>query len=149
MTRVSPALDPLGAECRVFCRYLARQEPTPYVLSCYQRARDPVSEGAFPLVDRAALALACRGAGPARVADAYSRMFRPYGPLRRRLILLLAILENSPPSDRPLNAAREGSRPAIVAGMLLTLLLGGVCLLAGVLLLGPLHLAGKLGGAIR
>ena len=148
MTHDSPALEPLGAECRVFSRYLARQEPTLYVLSSYQRLcrLDPLSLAPLSLIDRGSLGLARRGSVPARVADAYARIFRPYGPLRRRLILLLAILENSPPSDGPLNAAREGSRAGILVGMVLTLLAGGLALLAGILLLGPLHLGSRLGG---
>ena len=134
----------------MWCRYLVSQDPTPYVLSCYQRACSSIASGApLSLIDRGSLALARLGAGPARVADAYARVFRPYGPLRRRLILLLAILENSPPSDRPLNTAREGSRSAIMAGMALTLLGGGGCLLLGIVLLGPVHLASILGGATR
>ncbi len=150
MTPDAPATEPLGAECRVFCRYLADQEPSPYVVNCYQRAWLSTLPAELPLafIDRGSLAIARWGTLPARIADAYTRVFRPYGPLRRRLILLLAILENSPPTDRPLNAAREGSRPAIMTGMLLNLLAGGVCLLAGIVLLGPLHLTTKLGGKI-
>lgn len=145
MTQGSPALEPLGGECRVFSRYLARQEPTPYVLRSYQRLcqLDPLSAAPLPLIDRSMLTVARWGVLPARSADAYARMFRPYGPLRRRLILLLAILENSPPGDAPLQRASEGSRTRIVAGVVVSLLAGAACLLAGTLLLGPLHLVGK------
>ena len=142
MTHGAPALEPLGVECRVFSRYLVRQEPTPYVLSSYQRLcrLDPRSLAPLSLIDRGSLGLARRGILPARIADGYVRMFCPYGPLRRRLILLLAILENSPPSDAPLNAATEGSRARIILGVSLTLLAGSACLLAGIVFLGPLHL---------
>ena len=141
MTHDSPALEPLGAECRVFSRYLARQEPTLYVLSSYQRLcrLDLPSLAPLSLIDRGSLGLARWGTVPARIADAYARLFRPHGPLRRRLILLLAILENSPPSAAPLSAATEGSRARIMLGVSLTLLAGGACLLAGIVFLGPLH----------
>jgi hypothetical protein len=147
MTQSVPAAQPLAAECRVFCRYLADLEPSAYVLACYQRAGPTVPAGSSRfLIDRALLSVARWGSLATRIADGYARMFRPYAPLRQRLVLLLAILENSPPSDVPLNSAVEGSRPAIMAGMALTLLTGGVCLLAGILLLGPLHLVSVLGG---
>ena len=139
----------LSAECRAFSRYLIRQDPTDYVSRCYQAAWPtaaiPAGERA-PLIDAGLLALARRGRGGVltRIADAYARRFRPYAELRRRLILLLAILENSPGSAANLGAAREGSWLGSAARMGLTLLSGGGCLIAGMILLGPLHLLGRL-----
>ena len=140
------AQDPrLAAECRVFCRYLTREEPSDYVLGHYARARASAeAPAAAPVLDRGLLALARRGPLLTRVADGYSRIFQPHSTLRRRLILLLAILENSPPSARSLNSAREGRPLALLGRLALTMLGSAACLLTGVLLLGPLHLASRL-----
>jgi hypothetical protein len=150
MTDATPAGTALGAECRAFARYLAGQDPSAYVLAWYQRIAASAADEAPPvLIDRVSLALARRGSLPARCADAYARVFRPYGLLRRRLVLLLAILENSPPSSAWLNAARTGGPSGVIAGMAGSLLAGGAALLVGCLVLGPVHLAGRLGGSAR
>ncbi|HEV8150637.1 MAG TPA: hypothetical protein VGP61_10680 [Gemmatimonadales bacterium] len=143
MTRVNSVRPALLAECRALCRYLIDADPSEYVVSCYERAWQSAAtatEHVLPLIDRSLLRMARVGALPARMADAYARMFRPSAPLRRRLILLLAILENSPPSAARLNSAMLGRRPAIGAGMAATMLASAVCLVAGIMLLGPLHL---------
>jgi hypothetical protein len=79
-----------------------------------------------------------------RIADAYARWLRPFGPLRRRVILMLAILENAPDTAPELNSARVGSRTRVLAGVVASLLGSVLCLLAGLLLLGPLHLVSAL-----
>lgn len=132
----------LRSECRALCRYLVGSDPSDYVLRCYERSVPSAGPAGnrTPLIDRTLVAVAGYGTLAARVADGYARVFRPYGSLRRRLILLLAILENSPPSAGPLNQSREGSTPGVVAGMAVTLLASGACTLAGIVLLGPVHL---------
>lgn len=137
----------LRAEAIAGARYLTGEDPTGYVLACYERSHAAAAAGDDPpvvLVDAALDSLVRLGAFPARIADGYARWFRPFGPLRRRLILLLAILENSPPTDQPLNSAREGSAVAVAGGMAVALLGSGVCLVLGVVLLGPLHLVALL-----
>ncbi len=146
----SSLLDPAVArECRVFTRYLARGLPSEYVLSCYGRllasAREP---GALapPLIDRVLLGFARLGGPATRIADAYATRLRPYGPLRRRLILLLAILENAPPTAEPLNAARRGPVLGAGLGIAAALASSAGALLLGLVLLGPLHLLSPLFG---
>lgn len=152
MAAASPSPELLRAECRAYARYLIDQQPTEYVLACYERSwtsAAAVPAAGLSLIDRGLLSLARLGRLPARIADGYARIFRPFCSLRRRLILLLAILENSPPSDRPLNSARTGSGPGIGVRMALTLLASSACLLAGIVLLGPLHLVSRLRGLAR
>ena len=152
MAPASPSPELLRAECRAYARYLVGQQPTEYVLACYERSwhsAAAIPAGGLPLLDRSLLSMARLGSLPARIADGYARVFRPFCSLRRRLILLLAILENSPPSDRPLNSAQTGSGPGIVARMALTLLASSACLVAGIVLLGPLHLVSLLLGRSR
>lgn len=136
-------MTPLDDECRALTRYLTGRPPTDYVLACYRRARDFAPGASQPPapIDRALARAARLSRGTARLADAYARWLRPAGPLRRRLTLLLAILESAPDTHEWCNGAERGSR------LLVSLrLAGGVALSAGTLVLGlaafgPLHLA--------
>lgn len=134
------------AECRVFSRYIADLEPSDYVVRCYRRALPSATAaaGGDSAFDRILLEVGRLGALPLRVADGYSRCFRPRSALRCRLLLLLAILENSPPSAGRLNSARQGSFVGLCVRVAGALSLGGLSFVAGVVLLGPLHLASVL-----
>jgi phytoene dehydrogenase-like protein len=88
----------LEAECRKLTAYLVDVPPSEYVIACYVRAHRTTS--AFEPHDRferVALRLAALAPG---LADAHARLFAPASALRRKLVLLLAILETSSPSFR-------------------------------------------------
>lgn len=100
----------LEHECAVFTRCLIGVPPTGQVVSAYVDAHR--RSGAFTADgDPAAwlVALARRGPFRARLADAYARRFAPRGVLRRKLVLLLAILETSSPSFRVIDYDRPSS----------------------------------------
>ncbi|MEO8622669.1 MAG: hypothetical protein ABI625_16480 [bacterium] len=141
--------DAIAAECTLFARYLADAEPTSYVTACYLRlhsSADLPDETSRVLIERALLAFAQEGVLPLRIADAYARFFRPRSLLRRRLVLLLAVLENSAPTERSLNAGASGSLVTIGALLVLTFIASGLSLVAGVIAFGPIHLASALSG---
>lgn len=143
MRAPAPADVVLPTECRTFSRYLADLEPPEYVKTCYARAWTSAAEpgsASRHAIDLALLKVARLGGVATRIADAYARIFRPRSPLRRRLILLLAILENTPPSAGRLTTPREGNALPIGAAMAGMLLASLACLLVGVILLGPVHL---------
>jgi hypothetical protein len=86
------------AECAVFCRYLTGRQPPEPVLAQYVRAharRDTTLEPADPIHDALLLRIARRGAVAASFADSYASLFAKRSVLRRKLILLLAILEST------------------------------------------------------
>lgn len=86
----------LRDECRHFSRYLLGREPDSYVLSRYVSLQPAaVDSSALGPLDALLLDTARSGLLGARIADAFARVFRPRGVLRRKLILLFAILENS------------------------------------------------------
>ncbi len=87
----------LQDECRTFTRYLIRQDPDAYVVQKYLECHTAVLRDAPAMlpIDTALVHFAHGGAFRTRIADAYARMFRPRGLLRRKLILVFAILENS------------------------------------------------------
>ncbi len=137
-------LDPSERECEVFCAYLIDGRPTEYVQRKYA-----LGHGAIPFrrganhtrFDERLVALARRGPWFTRIADAYARFFRPTSPLRQKLVLLVAILENAPPSHTYLNSA-EASGPLAAAIRALVSGTGFVlALLVGMVLLGPWQLA--------
>ena len=87
----------LRRECRAFTRYLVDAEPDAYIEARYVAAQPAVYAQPEPIepLDLHLVEFAARGAWHTRIADAYSRLRRPRGLLRRKLILVFAILENS------------------------------------------------------
>ncbi len=89
----------LERECRLFCEYLLACEPSDYSIGKYRKAHevhpDFVNDSLRPF-DRALVRLGSLTPATARVVDRYSRLFAPRSVFRKKLILLLAILENSP-----------------------------------------------------
>ncbi len=143
--------EPLGLECRVFTGYLAGRTPDEYIRVRYERghARIPYRQtGGLAPADQAILRVARLGPVPARMADIYSRFFRPTGALRQKLVLLYAVLENSPETHGWFNVAATGGPVALLGGLIASGVASGILLVAGVLCIGPLHLAAELfGGA--
>lgn len=73
------------------------------------------------------------------LTDAYARFFTPRGLLRKKLILILAILEITSPFFRELDRPSAGSRTTEALGVALRLLMFVTALLAGIITLLPVH----------
>jgi len=145
----TPADGTIARECGALTRYLVGSEPSPYVVDCYRRLLPSTAPRFEPdqVIDRALLGAA--GAAPflARIADAYARVARPRGLLRRRLTLLLAILENAPGVHQSVTSAITGSPPGVLTRLAGQLVLSGVALGIGILVFGPIQLAANRGSA--
>ncbi len=91
----------LDRECGVFCRYLIGQTPNDYVRRKYREAHrcPPFSRG-NPLTsaDKFLVQIARFGPWSTNIIDAYTRVFRPFSTIRKKLVLLLAILESCAPT---------------------------------------------------
>lgn len=131
-----------AAECEVFSRYLIGAAAGRYVKEKYADAHEknaalePASRFEHLLVS-----VAAAGAVWTRLADSYARMLAPQSALRKKLALLLALLECSWPEHERLDKADDAS----LAGHLTRFLGHGMIflvsfLLAAVLLL-PAHVA--------
>jgi hypothetical protein len=140
--------DPADREARALTAYLTGRPPTDYVLTCYRRAHAGATAGADPL-DRALLRAACASRPLAALADAYGRIARPAGGLRRRITLLLAVLENAPETHRDIQSVPPTSLTAGLVHLGLDLAVGGATLGAALLCFGPVHLALRLGAGRR
>jgi hypothetical protein len=98
---MSAALDSLARECQTFTHLIVRKAATPYVVSKYidgHRVR-PDLVPATPFEMRL-IRIAANGPFRARLADAYARRVMPRSALRKKLVLLLAILETAPDLHR-------------------------------------------------
>jgi hypothetical protein len=134
----------IDREAEVFTRHLVGEVPNEYVRKAYREAtiaRGLASDEDFSPFDRATLRLARRGALWTRFADSYCALFHRHGALRRKLILLLAILEHTAPYserfDRPAVRGPVGSSLVLMlrgAGSVLSLMAGTALLLPARLL---------------
>lgn len=139
----------LEAECGRLTRYLLGEAPSSYVVACYLRAhRASPAFAPQDAFDRVALRLAAAPLG-APLADAHARLFAPTSTLRRKLVLLLAILETSAPSFRRVDA--PGPRLAALAWLRLAWigLTAGLAALLGCLLLLPVQAVCRRGAGER
>ena len=130
--------SPLHRECELFCRYLSDLGPTPYITRKYLEGHDRLP-GLMPVnrFDSWLLRFAGRGAVFVRLADAYATVFAPASALRRKLVLVLALLEVSYPHSNTIDAPLYRSRMRLVFGLALDGLLAAAAFLLGALLLVP------------
>jgi hypothetical protein len=73
----------------------------------------------------------------AKVADAYARVFASETLLRKKLVLLLAILETSSPSYRLLDAVDSGSKLLLWIRLASRGLVSALSLLLGIVMFFP------------
>jgi len=125
----------LAAECDVLTRYLTGALPSRDVTAAYL---DGVSREPGPPDDADARLLDFAGRGPvrARTADVWCRVFAPTSRLRRRLVLLLAILECTPAVER-LDRIATTAPARVAVGLARRAAASAALLLVGTVLLAP------------
>jgi len=134
-----PKNDNVKAECDVFSRYLTGCKPDDYVLKKYTEAflhGGVLERNVDKNFDHLLLNLALLHPFFTHIADIYSRFFRADSTVRKRLVLLLAILESWAPAYKNLDDSGTNSKALFFISMLfrgvfmvLTLLLSVVTLL--------------------
>jgi hypothetical protein len=142
----------IAAECEVLCRYLTGRDPTAYVCAQYLAAHDrgglePGPED--PFADALLVRMAQLGPRAAAFADAYAAAFARRSTVRKKLILLLAILESGAPTYAWVDSVTTPSRATLLAR---TAFAAGLFVLrasAAAILIGPLSLAHRLLGSRR
>lgn len=130
----------LEEECRTFATYLVGGSPSAYVEERYAMAAQVhglVHDEGFSCFDRAALMLARRGRMFARWADAYCAFFCRNGALRRKLILLAAILEHVAPTNEAFDRVDPSNAARTVLSLAAYGLISAVSLLLGAAVLLP------------
>lgn len=143
--------DALGRECRRLTRYLTGQEPDPRVLQHYRRFHELGRPGFVPAgVDRMLLGSARLGGFPAALADSYAARFRKRSPLRRKLVLLLALLESVPSTAQWMDTPGFGGPVLAILKVAVAGALEGLRVLLGLVVFGPVHaLTALFGGGRR
>lgn len=143
MAEPSGADAGLVAEARTFVRHLggagAEDRVVPRYLEAHRRGLVDAT-GPAAAFDRWLVAFARRGPLRARLADAYASVFHRGGLLRRKLVLVFALLETGPAAHRTLLAPARRGRAAFLAGALGRGLLALLFLLAGLALFAPARL---------
>ncbi len=132
-------LAELDREARALTRYLIGRAPSDYHLACYRRGRSRQGP-ADARIDRVLLKAAGAGRVAARIADGYARVARPTGGFRRRVTLMVAILENAPDSHLRLTEALVGPIPLIVARVVIGLAASAAAMALGMIVFGPIDL---------
>ncbi len=136
----------LARECRTFCRYLTGRLPDGYVTEKYAEAHRVVADySRGSRFDRLLVGFAAGGSARASFADSYASLFARQSLLRRKLILLLAILESCAPARGFLDAIEPVSRFVLSLRLLARGALFLIRVLAAAVFLFPLQVA--LGGS--
>lgn len=141
------AIEDTDAECRTFVRYLLDASADSYTLATYRDAvaRMPAlaPRSAF---DDLLLARARHGGLWTRLADAYASLLARDSALRRRLVMVLAILETRAPFHQHIDAPDGAPGAALWLRTTARVARAGLSLAAGLVVFVPLRLAaGALG----
>jgi len=96
-------------ECQSYARYLAGCAPTPYVIAKYldfhqKMGNDPTGDR----FERLLVSVSARGPLWARLADSYCSIWRKNSLLRKKLVVVLALLECAPPGFEMLDRCPPG-----------------------------------------
>jgi len=140
---MSEPMRELDRECLAFSAYLIRQRPNEYVLAKYRDAHNAsgiveLYESLF--LDRLLVGVAAAHPIGAKLVDAYTAIFYKKSTVRRKWILLLAILESCAPTYKYFDVPDVGGR-AWLATRLLWQGLGFILALTlSVVLFMPAHL---------
>lgn len=132
--RVEPHDQILSSECQTFCRYVFECDADAYVTRKYLEAHQLVSclgiHESNPF-DQSLIWFANQGPLFARFADSYCRVFRNGALLRRKLVLLLAIVECAPHTASLFDQPHTSSKSAFIGRLILETLVFATMALAG------------------
>ncbi len=140
----SNASAAVADECCVFTRYLLQCDADAYVIDHYAAANAALDLSPASGFDESMLGFARVGPLSTRIADSYASLFNRTATLRKRLVLLLAILETRPPFHQAIDQTPGG--PLLFARLSLTAGAAAVCLFAGTLVFTPLRVLFSLAG---
>ncbi|HTF88381.1 MAG TPA: hypothetical protein VK843_08225 [Planctomycetota bacterium] len=142
MAELSLQAQELARECGTWCRYLAGLEPSPALVERFldAHARGIVEpEGSECRFDRALVRIARRGTFLAQMCDVHSRIFRPAGLLRRKLVLALALLETDAKSHARVDQVEPRSKLRLTLVVAAWIARFALLALLGLLILVPVR----------
>ena len=132
----------IDVECRVFSRYLSGRLPDEYISRKYAEAFSPgrqLTRGVESGFENLLLRIAVLHPVCTRAADVYSRFFCSDSVARKRLVMLLAILETWAPASDRLDDINHIGKISFLSGLIIHGLISGVLLLLTVPVLLPVQ----------
>ena len=130
----------LERECERFVLYLTGLKPDKYIKKKYIEGHIAVdfvnNRTAFNTL---LVKMAMCSTLFTKIADVYTCIFFKNSVFRRKLVLLLAILESCPNSCALIDSVSEISRPSVYANLVVKTFLFFVFLLISIILFGPIH----------
>jgi hypothetical protein len=138
--RTRPSDVDLGRECAAIARYLTGHTPTGYVLAKYRdaHARHEHLNGGSA-VDRFLLRVARTSTAGAWLVDCYTALFARTAVVRRKSVLVVALLESSAPSAEYFDSPDRGGAAGSIARLGLRGALFSAGVLGSIVLLAPIH----------
>ena len=107
----------LVRESKVYTKFLINDEPTSYIQNKYQKAhhRSNIFEGnVSDPFDDFLIKFSSKNGFFIKLADSYASFFKKNSLIRKKLILLLALLESTAPSYRQFESPDSSSKLAII-----------------------------------
>ena len=132
----------LNRECSVFSVYLIGEPPSEYVKRKYRAAHQTgclLGAAAQPAEDFL-VRVARIAPWSAKIIDAYTRIFRPFSTVRKKLVLLLAILESCAPTHAYLDSVDSNSLALLFVRFIQRGVTFAIILLVGILFVLPAEL---------
>ena len=133
----------LNEECIIFCRYLINQAPNSYVLKKYQeghKAGPALNEVSADQFDGLLIRIAKMNPFFTKLVDTFTSIFCRFSLFRKKLVLLLAILESCNPTHQHLDSADMSIRPVLLIKMIYKGLLFIFTLLLSIIIILPLRI---------
>lgn len=134
----------LDSECRAFCRYLFDIQPNEYILKKYFDAHNTKTmdfKSKTGLFDKLLIRFSTRSRFFAKLSDSYTRVFFNHSVFRRKLLLILAILESTHPYHNHIDAVDSHSKTNLFVIIFFRTLLFSFSLMISALLFAPLHIS--------
>lgn len=135
----------LNNECNVFCYYLINQKPSKYVLEKYQDAHrvGSINRNIDSNFDKLLISIA-KISFFTKLVDVYTSIFFKGAVFRKKLILLLAILESCAPTCYYLDSVTISGKAMLFVRIFQKVLLSMFSLLLSIIILMPLHVIYKI-----
>jgi hypothetical protein len=140
---LSRSADELDLEARRFAAYLVDREPPPAVIARYRRANAELLAAPLDSTDRSLIEFARRRPSLLPLLDGASGLLRPRSVLRRKILLMLALLETSPELAEWFETPSHGA-PRTIASIVAQVATSVLQVAGGVLLWPFVLLRGRL-----
>ena len=131
----------LDRESKVYTKFLINDEPTSYIQNKYQKAhhRSNIFEGnVSDPFDDFLIKFSSKNGFFTKLADSYASFFKKNSLIRKKLILLLALLESTAPSYRQFESPDSSSMLTIVFWIFLKGAVFAISLIAAIILFMPI-----------